>query len=165
MTKSDWKSIAELVGIAAIVASLIFLSVQLIQDRQAALSGVSQNAASNYTELQVAIAYHAEVLAKSNRNEDLTEAEKIVINSLVSAMHRQAASDALERRRLGATGEVVSWIFASWLHDNPGALDVWNEQRDRLLVTTGNVSPDGGVINRYTDEIRTLLDLMDESRH
>lgn len=33
MRKTDWKDIAELVGIVAIVASLVFVGIQLRQDR------------------------------------------------------------------------------------------------------------------------------------
>ena len=38
MKKTDWKDIAELIGIAAIVASLIFVGLQMKQDQQIAVA-------------------------------------------------------------------------------------------------------------------------------
>ena len=164
MTKSDWRNIAELIGISAIVASLVFVSVQLGQDRRAALSGVSQSSASSHTELQIAIADNAEILAKSNRGDELSEADMIVMNALVAAMHRQVVTDTLERRRLGASGETVTWLFASWLIENPGAREVWIMQRERLLQSSEQGLPDGALIQAYTNEVRTVLDKLEKSR-
>ena len=60
MKSPHWKTLAELVGIAALVASLYFVGYQLKQDRQ-----------------------FAEVLARANAGADLSDAEAIVIRNLV----------------------------------------------------------------------------------
>ncbi len=54
MKSTDWKGIAELAGIAAIVASLIFVGVQLRQEQQIALAEKSQSSSANRTELDLA---------------------------------------------------------------------------------------------------------------
>ena len=72
MANTTWKDIAEFVGITAIVASLVFVGIQLNQDREVALSEVAQFSAATYAELQIALAEHSEILAKSNRQEALT---------------------------------------------------------------------------------------------
>jgi hypothetical protein len=164
MTKPNWKDIAEFVGITAIVASLIFVSVQLGQDREVALSVIRQSGASSNTELQIAIASHAEILAKSNRGDELTEAEMIVMNALVSAMHREVVTDQLERRTFGSSGEIVTVIFATWLYENPGARAIWMKQREEFLLSVEQILPDEGVARQYTDEVRRMLEIIEEPR-
>jgi hypothetical protein len=164
MTKPKWKDIAEFVGITAIVASLIFVSVQLGQDREVALSVIRQSGASSHTELQIAIAGHAETLAKSNRGEELSEAEMIVMNALVAAMNREVVTEQLERRVFGSSGEIVTIIFASWLYENPGARATWMKQRENFLLSVEHVLPYEAVAQQYTNEVRKMLKIIEESR-
>ena len=158
MTKSHLKDLAELLGIVAIVASLIFVGMQLRQDLATALSGTSQSAASNYIELQIAIAEHAESLSKSNRGDDLTEQEMTALNALVRGMHRQAVTDVLERRRLGGGAIVPQAIFVSWLHRNSGAKRIWLSQNLEVTQDLGRLIPFEGVSRTFYEEIRKALD-------
>ena len=50
MKKSDWKDVAELIGIAAIVASLIFVGLQMKQADTIAMSGIYQERALSVRE-------------------------------------------------------------------------------------------------------------------
>ncbi|NIU94561.1 hypothetical protein GWN15_15620 [candidate division KSB1 bacterium] len=50
MTSDDWKEIAELIGTAAIVASLIFVGLELRQSHEIAIAAEYQERASSVIE-------------------------------------------------------------------------------------------------------------------
>ena len=56
MKRYDWKSIAELVGIAAIVASLVFVGLQLKQSQEIAIAEQYQNRADAALEFWISMA-------------------------------------------------------------------------------------------------------------
>jgi hypothetical protein len=151
----------QVIGIFAVVLSLIFVGIQLRQDHATALSGTSQSGASNYVELQIAIAEHAESLSKSNRGDDLTESEFTALSALVRGMHRQAVTDVLERRRLGGGGDIPQAIFASWLHRNPGAKEIWLSQGAESVEDVGRVAGDEGVLRLFFEEVEQALDKLE----
>lgn len=163
MTKPTWKEIVEFVGITAIVASLVFVGIQIKQDRETTLSEVRQFNASTFVELQIAIADHAEALAKSNRGEKLSESEAIAMHALVDAMHRHVIVAALETRQQGGTGRATMASFAIWLHLNPGARAIWMQQRSEITQRTEMISSDLDFIRQLYDEILDALTLLDEN--
>lgn len=55
MKKNDWKSIAELVGIAAVVASLVFVGLQLEQSQEIAIAEQYQNRSDSTLEYWTAM--------------------------------------------------------------------------------------------------------------
>ena len=164
MTNPNWKNIPEFIGITAIVASLIFVGVQLSQDREVALSGVSQSGASSYTEIQIAIADHAEILAKSNRGEKLSDSELIVMNALVAAMNRHVVINTIERRKFGGTGNTGIVLFASWLYQNPGARAVWTKSREDILRNVEHALPGRAEVGQYTNEVLEALERIEKPR-
>jgi hypothetical protein len=163
LNSTNWKHVAESIGIAAIVASLIFVGMQLRQDRNATLSGSSQSGASSYIDLQIAIAEHANLLTKSNIGEDLTDSELTALNALVRGLHRQAVTDVLERRRLGGGADIPQAIFASWLHRNPGAKEVWRRQGAEKVEDVGQLTDDEGVFRLFYEEVEEALDKLENS--
>ena len=81
MKNTDWKSIAELIGIAAIVASLIFVGLQMKQTHEIALATLYQ--------MRSDAAVEAEKTADGIVNKANEDAKKIVAD---------AAEDATEER-------------------------------------------------------------------
>ena len=63
MAAKDWKDIAELVGIAAIVASLIFVGLQMRQSHEIALSEAHQQRAAMTSEAFLALSENDRALA------------------------------------------------------------------------------------------------------
>ena len=162
MTKPTWKEIAEFVGMTAIVASLVFVGFQLKQDRDVALSEVKQFSTSTFADLQIAIADHAEILAKSNRGEKLNESEIVAMDALIDAINRQVVTDAIESRLHGGTGNSSIAVFAVWLHRNPGARAIWMHQRSEISQGAEKISSDLVFIRRLYDEIFDALILLDQ---
>jgi hypothetical protein len=67
MKNSDWKDIAELIGIVAIVASLVFVGLQLKQSQDIAIAGQYAERASESTETWTFVAEHPVLLSNFGR--------------------------------------------------------------------------------------------------
>ncbi len=67
-----WKDVLELIGIAAIVASLIFVGLQLKQSQDIALSA---SILASRVETNSSISDHSDVWAKGNSGADLDGGE------------------------------------------------------------------------------------------
>jgi len=82
---TKWKDIAELIGISAIVASLVFVGVQVRQSQSAA--NVSQ--LQSYGEMSLAvralIIEHADVWQRACADEELSPAESVQANQIMRA--------------------------------------------------------------------------------
>ncbi len=92
MKKKDWKDTAELIGIAAIVASLIFVGLELRQSQEIALSEAYQARASIEVANASAMASIPEYLSglakivDGGSTADLTSAEYIAHQHYLAAM-------------------------------------------------------------------------------
>ncbi|NIU08769.1 MAG: hypothetical protein GWN81_07945 [Phycisphaerae bacterium] len=146
MNTTDWKGYAELVGIAAIVASLIFVGVQLQQDRQIAIGEALTNFAESYSNVLLQSSEYAEILAKTQSEDKLTDAELIVLRHLVevqemNAYLQSAAIQSFSDRSI-RTSEL---LFASFLFRYPAARAEWERHADD--------------IQKYVDPLRTAESL------
>jgi hypothetical protein len=83
MKSPPWKTLGELVGIAALVTSLVFVGYQLKQDRQVATMQVRADWIERNAGLYAEINQHAEVLARANSGAELSESEAITVRNLV----------------------------------------------------------------------------------
>ena len=79
----NWKAIAESIGILAIVASLVFVGLQLQQERIVASSQVNMATLETIVAIDTAMAEHADVWVKARNMQDLSEAEIQIVDRLV----------------------------------------------------------------------------------
>ena len=91
MKKSDWKETAELVGIAAIVASLVFVGMQLKQSQEIALSQASQARTAISIETILSTAENANYIsavakARSGRRSELSLEEQATMSQYAIAV-------------------------------------------------------------------------------
>jgi hypothetical protein len=82
----NWKDIAELVGITAIVASLIFVGIQLQQDRRIALSDYMSNWSDRADTISELISDNAAVWNKACLGHELTAEERIIASQIFSRL-------------------------------------------------------------------------------
>jgi len=75
----DW---LQIIGIAAVVASLIFVGLQLKQSDEIALAEVFESAAARGVEQRALIAANADTWHKACLGEQLTEPEKLIAGSI-----------------------------------------------------------------------------------
>lgn len=126
MSFGNWKEGVELVGILAIVASLVFVGLQLQQEHAIANAELQNEMISAQVALNDQVIANAAVLVKANNGESLTEEEQVILNELIDS---QWASGFFGYRRWQFVEHpaVLSPMraFANFLYENPGALEVW----------------------------------------
>ena len=144
MGSKNWKDIAELAGISAIIASLIFVGLELNQSRDAALSEASASHLSTRVELNNFIGEHAEIWVKGNSGTELSDVEFAIYKKIIENMHWVVWNGWRHNRRfeVDTNRKIIVADFANFLHRNPGALATWNhylEDREtaRQLLVSG----------------------------
>jgi len=79
---ANWKDIAELVGIAAIIASLIFVGAQIKQDAQSSTSDYVSNYSDRAGLLSELITTNSESWSKACAGDILTESERAIASQI-----------------------------------------------------------------------------------
>ena len=128
MNKPDWKTTAELVGIAAIVASLVFVGVQLRQDRQIALAEAVADLLENGLEARADINQYAHILVKGNLGAELEPAELMIIRNIVRSEQDRVFLQNWQAQVIGESlSNTPELQFAAFLFRNPAARDAWEQ--------------------------------------
>ena len=122
MTKNfDWKSVAEFVGIAAIVASLIFVGLQLRQDRQLALAENAAEFDDTMIEYANVIRENREVWLRGLEGAELSPQDKVVFESLGFAVWQKFSGLYRQNRYLyQSSGLPVARQLAGEMYTFPG---------------------------------------------
>ena len=129
MKSSDWKSTAELIGIAAIVASLVFVGLQMRQTQSIAMSDGNLANASNKIERNIAILENSEVWVRGNTGQKLDENDSVVFRYLVQTSLDTTFFEFVRLRQLDEheIADSVVAEFTVYLFENPGARIIWAE--------------------------------------
>ena len=126
MIKTDWKSTAELVGIAAIVASLVFVGMQVQQDRQFAQSQATGDMLENRLQSRADSNEFAHLLIKGNSGAQLDLTESMIVRNIVKNEEDLVFLQAWRERETGSSSSNTAELkFAVFLHRNPAAKNAW----------------------------------------
>ena len=161
MESRNWKDIGEFVGMGAIVASLIFVGFQMRQDRDIALAESLMAAEGSITAIDALISDHAVIWLKGQKNEDLTEAESLIMSRLVNTLHKRARYTAAMRRILGTPGTAALRDLAIELYENPVARRIWEAQTEKEIAYFKTMAPDDVWRHNYRDEVLAELAKLD----
>jgi hypothetical protein len=135
MTLQDIYFVTEIVGGIAIVASLIFVALQVRQNTEAMRAAAIERHADHFRALNLPViesAEFAEILVRGLRNlDDLTEIERVrFIASMTASIRGWEAMflvherGALDRDVWRTSSETFKSVFA-----HPGALSYWRIRR------------------------------------
>ena len=146
MTKQDWKNLAELIGILAIVASLIFVGLQMKQAQEIAYSELDGALLSVQAETANLIASNSEIWVKGNAGGELTDQQAAVFLQLIGLINTRWFVEYRHAAQLGRTdvAETILHDWSAFLYQNPGARRVWQAREENLnkfrdiLLTEGN---------------------------
>ena len=125
MKTGGLKGAVESFGILAIVASLIFVGVQMRQDQAIAIAEIGQSSIDTTIQIDAAISEYADIWVKNNAGESLSEEENLIIKRIIHSLHVKRRVEVLMRRGMGQAGDVPAVLFAIFLFDNPGARRIW----------------------------------------
>jgi hypothetical protein len=158
------RDLAELIGVIAILASLIFVGLQMRQEQELFASENAISRLETVIELNNAIVANSEVWALGNRGEPLTETEFIEYERILNIYNEVTFLSYVSGQARGNTsGSVVGiFQFASFLEKNPGAFKIWNDRETvlerelSLLLNAGG--PNTGIGQEYRDRVREYVD-------
>jgi hypothetical protein len=153
------KETAELVGVGAIVASLIFVGLQMRQTAAIARGQMYSNQLANALASYSAISDHPDIWVRGKRGDELDPADAEVFYQQVLGVADQAYYEVKEGDLLGfGTPERVLDIadFAGFLYENPGARRVWKDEEQRLRKVRRLVMP-GEQRSTWADQVNEML--------
>ena len=160
MKSISWKVAAEFVGIAAIVASLIFVGLQLKQSREIAIAETYMSILSSEIEVRNAVSEHANLWKKANSGAKLDESEAVIFGNLVANLNSETNRSMNQLRRLGHIGASRQQVhlFASFLYQNPAARQVWKVQNETWIKHEALLS---GPVSEYPGMVMDALHKLD----
>lgn len=126
MKKTDWKGIAELIGIGAIFLSLMFVGAQLRQDRMFAQSQATGDYLENRLELRANMNNFVPALVKGNSGAQLDPTEVAIVRNIVQNEQDLVFLQLWRVRESGGlSSNTPELLFAVFLHRNPAAREAW----------------------------------------
>ena len=166
MKLTNLKDIAELFGIAMIAASLVFVGVQMMQDRAIATADGDLANAANKIERNTAVIEHPDIWARGLSGVELTESEAVVFRNLVRNTYDVAFFEASRMYRLGVSpvGEIVVADFTAFLLRYPSARRVWLEENAKKIELRSQILGRNDVELWLDQQIREKLELLDQSQ-
>ncbi len=127
MKTTNWKDFAELIGITAIVASLIFVGLQMRQEQKIALAEAYNSTLMSRFELSEAFKDDVGIWLAGSSGQELSDEERAKFELLVYQLNDNWFFMYTQLRQLQSEEELQFMVnrFARILYNNPGALEVW----------------------------------------
>ena len=132
MKSIGWKDVVEFVGIVAIVASLIFVGLEMRQAQKIALSERAVNMLLADIEARRPIYEFPDIWARGNAGEELNRSEAVIYSALIRdinvyAYQRRYSASLMDDQ---PAFNAASRDLAGFLYENPGARKEWESLRD-----------------------------------
>ena len=127
---NDWMQV---IGIFALVASLIFVGLQIRQTKEIALNEAGYSSVSSNVEIHVGQNEYADIWVRGNADEDLTRIEESIYGNLLRDRTNRAFFQSNAYRRLGSDADIPTSTFIMFLHQNPGARSRWLKNNAELI--------------------------------
>ena len=130
MTKSNWRETAELVGIAAIVGSLIFVGLELQQSRQIAFDAATKTEAELIIAVQSIVSQNPDVWLRGCQGEELSDAEQLLFTQIFHAFDTLYFLRFVSFQAEVSSAGLIASVNTTALnvHRNPGYRHAWEER-------------------------------------
>ena len=159
-----YNEIAELVGIVAIVASLVFVGLELRQSQKISLADIEASFAAASIEMASLVSDNSEIWAKGIAGKDLDESEAAAFESIVVALSDRTWSTQKQWRLLQGdeAADAIIHRFAAFLHQRPGARRAWVAREERLSAEREALDPwSASLTSNYVETIYADLAVLD----
>ena len=129
-----WKYLIDVIGFAAIVASLIFVGLELRQSRAIAIGDGNLSNAEVQVETNNAINAYSAIWISGNKGETLSDEDAVIFNNLLKnkAIHAFMEYARLNQLEFDEAAQSINARFSIFLFENPGARQVWLQQEQFL---------------------------------
>lgn len=124
MRTNKWREIAEAIGVAAIVASLVFVGLQIRQEDDIARLELIDRSTEQQRELQIWISENSDVWTRGCAGSELSDAERAIFQSMVAVYGNQAYNRWVVRfaitEQTGSGGQYLIDALAANVHRYAG---------------------------------------------
>jgi len=160
---TEWKDTAELIGIFAIVVSLLFVGMQLRQAELISRSEMRQALLANQIEVNNAVIGHPDVWLRGGAGEELEASEAEIFQRQVSNVNDYYYNVVQWSRLMGLPYEDADLaVYAGFLHENPGALEVWRNHEEWVGKYRGLMAPGEQFTSGWVEAIESRLEALDQ---
>ena len=162
--KLDWRKTAELVGIVALVMSLVFVGLQMRQTNNVAFMELDTAMIGMAVDTAELIAENSDVWVRGNAGEELSASEYAVYSETLSVMNTRLVVMEAHASQLGRddTAFLIRRDWAAYLHQNPGARQAWLAREDNLIKYRRLLAPDAADFSGWRDGILAELAILDQ---
>ena len=160
---ANWKDIAEFVGIAAIVGSLIFVGLQMRQEQNIAVVDTFGTVLESNDIALTLISAHTDIWERGLQGDELTSSEEIEFSAMVRAVWGHHIHMAIRFSRIGpGDPEIIQNSFAYALYIFPGLRRVWDAE-DNFIEHRNAAFERQSERNSYVRGVRARLQYLDEA--
>ena len=168
MDFKKFNKVAELVGIVALIASLVFVGMEIRQSQLIALTEVDAANSIASIELASLINDSSDVWGRGIAGVDLDDADLETFRNIIIALSDRNWSLQNQLRILGDR-QAADWVvheFAAFLHQRPGARGAWSERESALKEYRGLLDPEAVVsTSAYVAMIMADFKALDQKDH
>ena len=163
-TNRGWRSVAEFVGILAVVLSLIFVGLQMRQTNGVAYMELDTTMVGIMVDTADLVASNSDVWVKGNAGEELSASESAVYNEMISVINTRWVVAESHASRLGRSdiADLIRRDWAAFLHQNPGARRAWLSREENLIKYRQLLAPDDEDFSFWRDAIQSDLAILDD---
>ncbi len=160
----NWRKTAELVGVVALVLSLVFVGLQMRQTNNVAFMELDTAMIGMAVDTAELIAENSEVWVRGNAGEDLSPSEYAVYSETLSVMNTRLVIMEAHASQLGRddTAYLIRRDWAAFLHQNPGARRAWLAREDNLIKYRRLLAPDAADFSAWREAILSELAILDQ---
>jgi hypothetical protein len=160
------KDIVEFVGAVAILASLVFVGVQLRQSQNIAVAEGFATMFSTQIEVGDGIKEHVNIWRRGTSGGELTDDEAAIFAILVNQVNESKVMGYLYMGEIEGyeAAEFQVKEFAAFLYQNPGARQVWDNRESSLIRYRTLLSDDGAYSSSWTNRVRARLVILDREK-
>ena len=164
MEKTGWNNWFESIGIIAIVASLVFVGLQLRQAEKTASAEGYASTMSNFIEVGNSVKANVNIWNRGAAGEELTGDEAAIFAVLVRQINDSAYFGYMQELELSGEerARANASDFAIFLYTNLGAQRVWLAREEHLLKYRGLLNPATDGFSGWKDMIIEDLAILDK---
>lgn len=153
-------------GLAAIVASLVFVGLELRQSQNIGLAEGYSAIFAARLEASNSIKEHVDLWTKGTAGEELRNSDAAIFGILLNQLNEAAVQAYSYKERVAGAEEaqIDAQDFAGFLYHNPGARAVWNQREENLDAVRRQLVNDSAYENAWTVAGRSYLEELDQNQ-
>lgn len=153
MKSWNWKDFAEFIGICAVAASLIFVGLQIRQDREIAIAEIFADHDDTQIGWAELIADNSETWVSGLGGDELSDQDRATFNALASAYFSKEWDRYMRSLLIsGVPSQGIVANFAHTIHAYPGLEAAW-----RYEMALGDPFPRTDAYSKWISDVKSEI--------